>query len=91
MSRCGHDTDCNTATAAAVLVIISGYEAIPEVLKSRIPAVAEAGKYEGNRAYLFYTIDLPAGHHKLKLDNSAERNPRSSGNKLYVEKILAYK
>ena len=45
----------------------------------------------GNRAYLFYTSDLPAGHHKLKLVNSAERNPRSSGNKLYVEKILAYK
>ncbi|MBP2691165.1 MAG: ADP-ribosylglycohydrolase family protein [Muribaculaceae bacterium] len=229
--RCGQDTDCNTATAAAVLGIISGYEAIPEVLKSHIPAiadecfaftdysynkavsqtmafidenvdkgggdvtdnvylikaqqpvapafvkgfngievaslvsitdtdkwkfagdwtdfaygngddapykvsnaqgdvaeiefdgtgvavmgswntdggradvyiddkfvktvdtyyVAEAGKYEGNRAYLFYTIDLPSGHHKLKLVNSAERNPRSSGNKLYVEKILAYK
>lgn len=118
MSRCGQDTDCNTATAAAVLGIISGYEAIHEVLKSHIPAIADecfaftdysynkavsqtmafidenvvkVGGEVTDNAYLFYTIDLPAGHHKLKLVSSAERNPRSSVNKLYVEKILAYK
>lgn len=52
--------------------------------------VAEAGKYEGNRAYLFYVIDLPERRHTLKLVNNPERNPRSTANKIYVEKILAY-
>lgn len=228
--RCGQDTDCNTATAAAVLGVINGYEAIPEDLKSHIPAiadecflhtdysfnkavsqtlefisqnvaanggrvnddayiiekqqpeapklikgfnglkvasltsvseadkwnfkgewtdfaygdgddapykvsnapgdefeidfegtgvalmgswntdcgradvfidgdyvktidtyyVAEAGKYEGNRAYLFYVVDLPYGHHILKLVNNPKNNPRSTANKIYVEKILVY-
>lgn len=52
--------------------------------------VTEAGKYEGNRAYLFYVTGLPAGDHTLRLVNSAERNPRSSGNRIYVERILIY-
>ena len=30
--RCGQDTDCNAANAAAVLGIIQGYEAIDESL-----------------------------------------------------------
>lgn len=53
--------------------------------------VAEAGKYEGNRAYLFFTIDLPEAHHKLKIVNNAEANPRSSAQNIYIEKILTYK
>lgn len=53
--------------------------------------VAEAGKYEGNRAYLFYTFGLPAGHHTLSLVNLEEANPKSSAHKIYVEKILSYK
>ena len=39
--RCGQDTDCNAANAAAVLGIIQGYEAIDEELKSHIPEMAD--------------------------------------------------
>lgn len=39
--RCGQDTDCNAANAAAVLGIIYGYEGIPEQFKSAIPAMAD--------------------------------------------------
>lgn len=53
--------------------------------------VAEAGKYEGNRAYLFYILDLPASKHTLSLVNLAENNVRSTGNKIYMDKILVYK
>ncbi|MDE5595530.1 MAG: ADP-ribosylglycohydrolase family protein [Muribaculaceae bacterium] len=53
--------------------------------------VAEAGKFEGNRAYLFYILDLPAGKHTLSLVNLAENNARSTGNKIYMDKILVYK
>jgi len=52
--------------------------------------VAEAGKYEGNRAFLFYIFDLPEGRHTMKLVNNPQRNPRSTANKIYVEKILEY-
>lgn len=53
--------------------------------------VSEAGKYEGNRAYLFYTIDLPVGQHSLSLVNSEVNNPLSSGHKIYIDKFLVYK
>lgn len=53
--------------------------------------VTEAGKFEGNRAYLFYTLDLPKGKHTLSLVNQDEANPKSNGNKIYIEKILVYK
>ena len=53
--------------------------------------VTEAGKFEGNRAYLFYQLDLPKGNHTLSLVNDANANPKSSGNKIYIEKILVYK
>ena len=52
--------------------------------------VAEAGKFEGNRAYLFYILDLPAGKHTLSLANLAENNPKSTGHKIYMDKILVY-
>ena len=38
---CGQDTDCNTATAAAVLCLMSGYDAIPDIFKSHIPAISD--------------------------------------------------
>lgn len=53
--------------------------------------VTEAGKYEGNRAYLFYDLNLPVGLHRLKIVNLEDANPKSSGHKLYIEKIIAYK
>lgn len=40
--RCGQDTDCNAANAAAVLGIIQGYDAIDENLKSHIPEIASS-------------------------------------------------
>lgn len=52
--------------------------------------VKEAGKYEGNRAYLFYEMGLDNGNHTLSLVNLEENNPRSTGHKLYIEKILSY-
>ena len=39
--RCGQDTDCNSANAAAVLGIIYGYQNIPENFKSHIPSIAD--------------------------------------------------
>lgn len=39
--RCGQDTDCNAANAAAVLGIVHGYDAIDEHLKSHIPEMAD--------------------------------------------------
>lgn len=53
--------------------------------------VAEAGKYEGNRAYLFYKLELPEGKHTLSLVNDVSSNSKSNGNKIYIEKILVYK
>lgn len=39
--RCGQDTDCNSANAAAVLGIIKGYNGIPEDFKSHIPIISD--------------------------------------------------
>lgn len=52
--------------------------------------VSEAGKFEGNRAYLFYVLDLPKGKHTLSFVNEEENNPKSSGHKIYMDKILVY-
>ncbi len=52
--------------------------------------VTEAGKYEGNRAYLFFITGLEPKTHNLKIVNSQSRNDASSGNKIYVEKIISY-
>ncbi len=39
--RCGQDTDCNSANAAAVLGIIQGYKNLPDSFKSHIPNIAD--------------------------------------------------
>lgn len=52
--------------------------------------VAEAGKFAGNRAYLFFVKDLPSGKHTMKVVN-VDANPKSTGNKLYVERMIVYK
>lgn len=39
--RCGQDTDCNSANAAAVIGIINGYKGIPDEFKSHIPSIAD--------------------------------------------------
>lgn len=39
--RCGQDTDCNTANAAAVLGIIYGASGIPDIYKSHLPQMSD--------------------------------------------------
>lgn len=39
--RCGQDTDCNAANAAAVLGIMQGYDSIEDNFKSHIPKMAD--------------------------------------------------
>lgn len=52
--------------------------------------VDNVGKFGGNRAYLFYVFDLPQGEHTLKVVNLPKNSPRSTGNKIYVERMLVY-
>lgn len=52
--------------------------------------VKEAGKYEGNRAYLFYTMGLTDGPHTVKIVNLDDKSPRSTGNRIYLERALIY-
>lgn len=40
-TRCGQDSDCNPASAVGVLGVVHGYKAIPDHLKSGIPAIAD--------------------------------------------------
>lgn len=49
--RCGQDTDCNAANAAALLGIIQGYDAIDENLKSHIPEM-------GDKLFLYTDISF---------------------------------
>ncbi len=51
----------------------------------------EAGKYDVNRAYIFHQFGLKDDKHILKLVVSEDKNSASSGNKLYVERMIAYK
>jgi hypothetical protein len=44
-ARCGQDSDCNPSSAGGVLGVMLGYEAIPELWKSGIPALADV-KFE---------------------------------------------
>lgn len=49
--RCGQDTDCNSANAAAVLGVMSGYDSIPQNLKSYIPEIADRNFLHTNYSY----------------------------------------
>lgn len=40
-TRCGQDSDCNPSSAAGVLGVMLGYNAIPETFKTGIPALAD--------------------------------------------------
>lgn len=51
----------------------------------------EAGKYDVNRAYLFHQFGLKEGSHTLKVVVSEQKNPKSLGFKLYIERLIAYK
>lgn len=52
--------------------------------------ITEAGKWQGNRAYLYFITGLENQHHTLKLINLPESNPSSTGNRIYVERALVY-
>ncbi|MCM1449342.1 MAG: ADP-ribosylglycohydrolase family protein [Clostridiales bacterium] len=52
--------------------------------------VTMAGKYQGNRAYLYFVTGLPKGDHTLVMENLEDRNPASQGNKIYFERVLMY-
>ena len=55
--RCGQDSDCNPATAAAVLGVKNGYEAIPDIWKSGIPEMADKN-FSGTTMTLNRAIEL---------------------------------
>jgi hypothetical protein len=40
-TRCGQDSDCNPASAAGIIGVVLGYQKIPDVWKSGIPAIAD--------------------------------------------------
>jgi ADP-ribosylglycohydrolase len=53
-ARCGQDSDCNPATAGGILGTMIGYEAIPELWKHGIAAIAD--KKFSYTNYTFNTI-----------------------------------
>lgn len=53
-TRCGQDSDCNPSSAAGVLGVVLGYDRIPDLYKSGIPALANT-KFEFTD-YSFNTI-----------------------------------
>lgn len=40
-TRCGQDSDCNPASAAGVIGVVTGFKKIPDFWKGGIPAIAE--------------------------------------------------
>ena len=40
-TRAGQDSDCNPSSAAGILGVMLGYDAIPDKWKSGIPAIAD--------------------------------------------------
>lgn len=71
--RCGQDTDCNAANAAAVLGIVHGYDAIEEHLKSYIPEMAD-------KPFLYTDISFNKAVSYTQL--FAEENILANGGKL---------
>lgn len=50
----------------------------------------EAGKYDVNRAHIFHVLNLKPGKHTLNLIVAEDKNPRSIGHKIWVERIVVY-
>lgn len=50
----------------------------------------EAGKYDVNRAHIFHVLGLPDGEHRIKLVVSDDKNPRSSGHNIWLQRALIY-
>jgi hypothetical protein len=64
-TRCGQDSDCNPSSAAGVLGVMLGYQGIPEVYRSGIPALAKR-KFDYTD-YSFDDIVLSTEKRALKL------------------------
>lgn len=60
-TRCGQDSDCNPATAAGILGVISGYEGIPDYWKPALEEV-EALKFPYMEISLNEVYDLTYKH-----------------------------
>lgn len=76
--RCGQDTDCNAANAAAVLGIILGLDNIPTKFKSHLPHIADKNFLHTNYTY------NKAVKQTLTL---IERNILANGGKVQEDKI----
>lgn len=50
----------------------------------------EAGKYDVNRAHIFHMLGLPKGKHVLKLVVSEDKNPASTGNKIWIQRAVIF-
>jgi len=51
----------------------------------------EAGIYLGNRAHLFHVLNLPDKQHTLHLVVRSDKNLRSAGKNVWVERAIIYK
>lgn len=51
----------------------------------------EAGKYDVNRAHIFHHMNLSPGKHTLKLIVSKDKNEKSTGHDIWVERAVVYK
>lgn len=51
----------------------------------------EAGIYLGNRAHLYHELNLTPGKHTLRLVTVGDKNPKSTGNNVWVERAMIYK
>ncbi len=64
-TRAGQDSDCNPASAAGILGVAMGYDAIPDVWKSGIPAISD--KKFSYTEYTFKTIVESSLQRSIKL------------------------
>lgn len=60
-TRCGQDSDCNPATAAGILGVISGYEKIPEYWKPAVEKVQDL-KFPYSELTLNQVYDMSFRH-----------------------------
>ena len=51
----------------------------------------EAGIYLGNRAHLYHELNLTPGKHTLRLVTIGDKNPKSTGHNVWVERAMIYK
>lgn len=50
----------------------------------------DAGKYNDNRSHIFHILGLKPGTHSLRLVVSEEKNPKSKGHKIWIERYVVY-